>query len=181
MYDNSDALSFQRGKEGASLRSTSCRTFTVAGMGRRAPTGTGARGEENGHGRKDAWQWPSNLAQDSLFPELLTQGYSEPSPCVSLVGIGQERGKQWSGTSNLLGNVQNLKPDVSFLTWVWELIAGSQSSIAWLQKRKEKREGFRCWGFGFLFFSYWQVLSLHRMPLEYPMCGKQELFQLSCN
>lgn len=38
-----------------------------------------------------------------------------------------------------------------FLVWIWERIAGSQSSTAWLQKGKEKREGFRCWWVLFVF------------------------------
>lgn len=70
-------------------------------------------------------------------------------------------------------------------TW-HEVFGVSLGTYCWISikhKLTTEEEG-KAWRFSVLvgwFFSYWQVLSSWRMPLEYLTCSKRELFQLSCD
>lgn len=64
------------------------------------------------------------------------------------------------------------------LMWVFWCEPGSQSSIAWLQKRKEKHEGFQCWWFVWVFKNYLFIFPIGKYYL-YTECLQNILCAVS--
>jgi len=141
----------------------------------------GTRGEENGcwGGRMRGNDLPT-WRRTACFLSCWLKGTASPPHACPWLGLGKREGNGGQAPQICWEVCKTWNLTWVFLVWVWELTAGSQSSIAWLEKRKEEREGSRCWWLVWL-FSYWQVLSLRRMPLEYLTSSKQELFRLSYN